>query len=169
MLQFKSQSQNDGYNYTLSLPDGWSSGTESDGEKDFVVHRSPAGARLIITFTKSMKVNANVRIQRDIAEPLQRTAYAAAVVEESYGSATNAVTWLVRGILKLTGRRPQISGETLGELSGFTYWIHRRSERIWCGYFVHDPWIVHVRFVPAEADYEQQVSAARDILRTWGI
>src|SRR5690242_14107308 len=104
---------------------------ENDGEREYLIHKSPAGSRLSLNLYKDVRVNSSAKLPASITDPIERAAYLAADLEECYAPAQNIATWAIRGIRHALGRAPRMQSEKLGKLKGFTYFIRRRNEHWW--------------------------------------
>lgn len=165
--RYESQRRQDGFYYEFLLPDDWVTMNENDGEREFIVHKSPSGSSLYIRVSQDMKVHWRSRIPREITDSLQQVVYAAADMDECLAPAVGMGAWIGRSLMHAMGRRPKLKSELLGTLQGFSYWVKRRGDLSWRSYLACQRWIVHSRFEIERSEQLTEVNAVRDILSSF--
>ena len=156
----------DGTHYELSLPDDWISKDDGDGERKFISHRSPQGARLVLwLFRQVGPEHIHYDLDRDRAINPLKHAYSHA---KSYANNRRAgdsfLMWLLCVLLGGVGLRPTLVLENLGICSGYTFRIKSGKNAGWYGDFAVDTWWIRMAFWISSEDSEGEIDLARTVV-----
>lgn len=159
------------FTHSLELPDGWTTGKEDDGERWFIVHRSPENSplRLKVTIASGTSTNWKPKgMPKGLTDPDLRLAFAFADMDAC--RSTNGIfLWFVRHPAHGLGWHVRLVDETLGRSRGFTYSRGIGDVPGWFGCFVQPPCLFWVDFRPASQDHSAEIAVARAIVASFRV
>lgn len=156
----------DGTYYELAIPDDWISQEDNDGERKFISHRSPQGARLVLWIFRlphTDRASADPNKNR-AATPLERAYSSAKWHASSRHSGGSFLMWLVCVLLGPVGPRPTLRLENLGLCSGYAFRISSGKDAGWYGDFEVDSWWVRMALWTTLVNSEGEIDLARAVV-----
>lgn len=160
-----------GFTYSYELPEGWTTGKEDDGERWFIVHRSPENSALRFTVTTTAGYRTKWTpngMPKGLTDPDLRLAFASADMRACLN--TDGVSrWFARRLAHGFGWHVRLTDETLGACRGFTYSRGHSGVPGWFGCFVQPPCFFWIDFRPAGKDHAAEIAVVQRIVASFRV